>query len=418
MQPKPLIPHGVGDLFFGFADKKRQLQRKFMNLFRSWGYADVIPPEFEYAEFLERAGGRIPAEMYRFFDPEGQLLALRPDITTQIARIVGTRLYDQPMPLRFCYVGEVFRYSKHGSGRQREFTQTGVELIGSSTPEADAEILALTVSALKEANLQDFRITLGQMSFFKGLLASLSLSSEQEMEIRSAVDRKNFSDLESIAAKLDISPEQRKAILAVPELHGNDGVLDRADEIALNEPMKEAVKNLRDIERILDAYGLKEQINLDLGEIRGMEYYTGITFEAFTRGIGEPIASGGRYDGLIGRFGEDFPAVGVALDMDAILLAQERQGKVPDVRLPQVLVALPPEPVPFRLIQEARNIGAQVEVDVMGRAGEDLLDYARKRGIRRVAAWRSGAFDITEDSGKKRRVPPEKWLEEVRTWLR
>ena len=417
MQPKPLIPHGVGDLFFGFADKKRQLQRRFMNLFRSWGYSDVIPPEFEYAEFLERAGGHISAEMYRFFDPEGQLLALRPDITTQIARIVGTRLYDQPMPLRFCYVGEVFRYSRLGSGRQREFTQTGVELIGSSTPEADAEILAIAVSALLEANLEDFRITLGQMAFFRGLLADLSLSPEQEREVKSAVDRKNFYDLEAIAEKLDISVAQKEALIAIPGLHGSDGVLDRAGAVVLNEPMEDAVRNLREIEKVLDAYGLKERISLDLGEVRGMEYYTGITFEAFTRGVGEPVAGGGRYDDLIGRFGRDFPAVGVALNMDAILLAQERQGKVPAVRLPHVVVSAPAELEPFRLVQEARRRGAQVEVDVIGRSEEDLRRYAREKGIPRVAIWRDGAFRILKD-GAERRVRPQEWLQEVESWLR
>ena len=417
MQPKPLIPHGVGDLFFGFADKKRQLQRRFMNLFRSWGYSDVIPPEFEYAEFLERAGGHISAEMYRFFDPEGQLLALRPDITTQIARIVGTRLYDQPMPLRFCYVGEVFRYSRLGSGRQREFTQTGVELIGSSTPEADAEILAIAVSALQEANLEDFRITLGQMAFFRGLLADLSLSPEQEREVKSAVDRKNFYDLEAIAEKLDISVAQREALIAIPGLHGSDGVLDRAEAVVLNEPMEDAVRNLREIEKVLDAYGLKDRISLDLGEVRGMEYYTGITFEAFTRGVGEPVAAGGRYDDLIGRFGRDFPAVGVALNMDAILLAQERQGKVPAVRLPHVVVSAPAELEPFRLVQEARHRGAQVEVDVIGRGEGDLLRYAREKRIPRVAIWRDGAFRILE-GGAERRVRPEEWLQEVESWLR
>ena len=417
MQPKPLIPHGVGDLFFGFADKKRQLQRRFMNLFRSWGYSDVIPPEFEYAEFLERAGGHISAEMYRFFDPEGQLLALRPDITTQIARIVGTRLYDQPMPLRFCYVGEVFRYSRLGSGRQREFTQTGVELIGSSTPEADAEILAIAVSALQEANLEDFRITLGQMAFFRGLLADLSLSPEQEREVKSAVDRKNFYDLEVIAEKLDISAAQREALIAIPGLHGSDGVLDRAEAVVLNEPMEDAVRNLREIEKVLDAYGLKDRISLDLGEVRGMEYYTGITFEAFTRGVGEPVAGGGRYDDLIGRFGRDFPAVGVALNMDAILLAQERQGKVPAVRLPHVVVSAPAELEPFRLVQEARHRGAQVEVDVIGRGEGDLLRYAREKRIPRVAIWRDGAFRILE-GGAEHRVRPEEWIQEVESWLR
>ena len=416
MQSKPLIPYGVGDLFGAIADRKRQLQRRLMNLFRGWGYGDVIPPEFEYAEFLGLAGTKLQEEMYRFFDRDGQLLALRPDITTQIARIVGTRLYDQPPPLRFCYVGEVFRYEPPRSGRQREFTQAGVELVGAGSPEADAEVLALTVSALQEAGLEDYRITLGEMEFFRGLLHEMKLSPEGEIVLRKAIDRKSRMELESLVERLDLPDDLRNAVLELPTLHGTEGVLAHARALCRNDAMCAALDRLRKIEEVLDAYGLKERISLDLSEIRGMEYYTGITFEAFTPGLGEAVASGGRYDELIGRFGHPFPAVGVALDMDLLLLAQSRQGRVSPVRKPHLLVSMPPDGTAYRLVQSARSAGAWVEVDVVGRDEESLRTYGAERGIPRIAVWNDGGFDVVED-GVKKRVVPEEWMQEVARWL-
>ncbi len=417
MRSKPLIPYGVGDLFGAIADRKKQLQRRLMNLFRSWGYEDVIPPEFEYAEFLSRAGTKLQEEMYRFFDRDGQLLALRPDITTQVARIVGTRLYDLPLPLRFCYVGEVFRYEPPRSGRQREFTQAGVELVGSRTPEADAEILALTVSALQETDLEDFRITLGEMEFFRGLLQEMSLRPEEESSLRKAIDRKSRMELESLVERLDLPRELQDAVLELPLLHGTDGILARAHALCRNDLMCAALERLRRIEKVLDAYGLKERISLDLSEVRGMEYYTGITFEAFTPGLGEAVASGGRYDDLIGRFGHPFPAVGVALDMDLLLLAQARQGRDAPVRKPHLLVSMPPDETAYGLVRSARAAGAWVEVDTMGRSREDLVSYGAEKGIPRIAVWVDGGFDMME-GGTEKRVTPEEWMREVERWLK
>ena len=140
------LPHGVSDLFFEQAAAKTALERLLESTFECWGYSRVIPPTFGYYEtFATEASPQLQEEMYRFFDREGHVLALRPDMTVPTARLVGTRLYDQTLPFRFYYIGSVFRYEEPQAGRQREFTQAGVELIGASTPEADAEVLAVAV---------------------------------------------------------------------------------------------------------------------------------------------------------------------------------------------------------------------------------------------------------------------------------
>lgn len=168
------LPQGVVDLLYEDAAAKRSLEAALRACFSTWSYDELIPPTFEYADTLaSEAGTQLAEEMYRFTDRDGRTLALRPDLTIPAARVVATRLYDQPLPLRLFYVGSVFRYEAPQAGRQREFTQAGIELIGAGTPDADAEVLALTVEALRTAGLTQFQLALGQMALFRGLLSEL-----------------------------------------------------------------------------------------------------------------------------------------------------------------------------------------------------------------------------------------------------
>ncbi len=197
------LPQGVVDLLFEDAAGKRDLEQRLRRIFSAWSYDELIPPTFEYADTLaSEAGTQLAEEMYRFVDRDGRTLALRPDLTIPTARVVGTRLYDQPLPLRLFYIGSVFRYEPPQAGRQREFTQAGFELIGAATPAADAEALALTVEALQAAGLRGFQIALGQMAFFRGLLAELNAPPLAVAALQSAIDRKNPADLATVLDKL------------------------------------------------------------------------------------------------------------------------------------------------------------------------------------------------------------------------
>jgi ATP phosphoribosyltransferase regulatory subunit len=381
------LPHGVKDLFLAEAAKLSQLEERLRRLFARWGYVEIRPPTFEYHDNLAvGAGPRLQREMYRFLDHAGQTLALRPDFTVPTARIVGTKLYDQPLPMRFGYVGSVFRYAEPQAGRQREFSQAGVELIGAATPEADAEAIALAVEALRILGLDDFQVNLGQMAFFRAIVARLELSVDDAARLEAAIDRKNTARLRELLEELGVSGATQQPLLVIPGLCGGPEVIELARRLDQGPVAAAALDHLAQVYHLLTAYGVADRVTLDLGQVRGMEYYTGITFEGFTAGMGFPVVGGGRYDNLIGQFGPSLPAVGFALTIERALIALERARPMDVSLAPDVLVATCGRAGCLRWVGHMRTAGMRVEVDVLGRDPATLLDYARQRGIRRVLA--------------------------------
>jgi ATP phosphoribosyltransferase regulatory subunit len=401
------LPHGVKDLFLEDAARVTWLGDRLRELFPRWGYAPIIPPTFEYYDsYAAGAGAELREQMYRLFDRDGRTLALRPDLTIPTARIVGTKLYDQPLPLRFYYIASVFRFEEPQAGRQREFTQAGIELIGAATPEADAEVLALAVEALRTVGLKDFRISLGQMAYFRALLTHLDLSDEAMARLRAAVDRRNTMALNTLLQQFGVEEPARQAIAALPQLVGGPEVLEQARNLAPDGAAQEALDHLGRVYAILRSYEVADYIQLDLGEVRGMEYYTGITFEGFVRGLGFSVCNGGRYDDLIGRYGKALPAVGWALGIERVLLALERQLHIDASTAPDVLVAHCDHPTCRQAVARLRQEGRCVEVDVLGRSQEELLAYAARRHIPQVLACTS--------PGELQEVRPEKAPREER----
>jgi ATP phosphoribosyltransferase regulatory subunit len=383
--PGRQLPHGVKDLFLAEAAKLSQLEERLRRLFARWGYIEIRPPTFEYYDNLAVAAGpRLQSEMYRFLDHEGQTLALRPDLTVPTARIVGTKLYDQPLPMRFSYVGSVFRYAEPQAGRQREFTQAGVELIGAATSEADAEAIALAVEALHILGLRDFQVNLGQMAFFRAIVAGLGLSAGDAARLEAAVDRKNAARLRELLDELGVTGAAQRPVLEIVGLCGGLQVIDRARKLDQGPAAAAALDNLAEVHQLLVTYDVADRVTLDLGQVRGMDYYTGITFEGFTAGMGFPVVGGGRYDNLIGQFGPSLPAVGFALTIERGLIALERAQPMSVSLAPDVLVAACCHAGCRRSIAHMRTAGMRVEVDVLGRDPAALLAYARQRGIRRV----------------------------------
>ena len=372
------LPHGVADLYFNDAARRRVVERALAETFAHWGYSEIIPPTFEYYESLAaEAGPQLREEMYRFFDRDGRTLALRADFTIPTARIVGTKLFDRTMPLRFFYVGSVFRYEEPQAGIRREFTQAGIELIGASTADADAEAIALAMTALRAIGLEDFRFTLGNAAFLQAL--TRGLDGGEDMALREVIRRKNTAELARLLASLELEPRQREAIAQIPGLWGGPEVLDRAE--CINEGTRAAVEHLRRVVERLTQYGLQDKITLDLAENRGMAYYTGILFEGFVEGLGFSVVSGGRYDALIAHFGPSIPAVGFAMGVERALMALRARGR-PSVNVaPDILAARGKDTA---LIQAARAGGQSVEVDVLERSDEGLREYARVRGAREI----------------------------------
>lgn len=407
------LPHGVIDRFWQEATALREAEEILRGLFRGWGYTEYVPPTFEYADTLSTgAGAPLQEQMYRFFDRDGKVLALRPDMTIPTARLVGSKLFDQPFPQRFFYTGPVFRYLEPVAGMPREFYQAGVELVGAGGADADGEVLALAVESLRALGLNDFRIVLGQMAFFHGLLEALDLESRDRDALRLALDRKSAPALHALVEQWGLEGKARDAVLRLPHLHGTEGVLAAAEAVALNPPMRAALDNLRAIERVVEAYGVKEAITLDLSEVRGMEYYTGITFEGFAPGLGVAVLSGGRYDNLVAAFGPPRPAVGFAITLERALRARREQGVPQGHWAPDVVVAGCLTATHVAAVQKARAAGHRVAWNYVAENRDALWEYAARLGIP-WAVWceEDRAWLWTE--GNVREVSGLRWVEEI-----
>lgn len=380
------LPHGVADLYFQEAARKTLLETQLRETFAQWNYTQVIPPTFEYYEALAaEASPQVREEIYRFPDRDGRMLALRADPTIPIARLVSTKLYDQPLPLRFFYVANVFRHEEPKASLRREFTQAGIELIGTGTPQADAEVIALAVTSLRTIGLKEFRIRLGAMDFINALLAPLHLSEAQREQIKSALERKNQGALNEALMQISMTWETRRALSALPTLAGGTEIIERAaEDCAINEPARRAIERLHILWNILDALGAADAVTLDLGMVRGMAYYTGIVFEAFARGIGFSILSGGRYDNLLAHFGGDHPACGFAVGVERALAALKLQNPG-DIRLmPNIIAELDNARALAERVAQARAQGQRVEWYLQNSTRAEMIAYAQKRGAQRV----------------------------------
>ncbi len=396
------IPRGVADYFWQEAQERRALEAELLETFRRWGYGDVIPPMFEFADVLNaRASAKLQSQLIRFLDRDGSTVALRPDMTIAVARLVATRLHDLPMPQRFCYAGSVFRHIETQGGRQREFRQAGVELIGAARPQADAEVLALTVEAMRVAGLHDFRLVIGQLQFFTGLLKDLNLNPIQQQALHQAINRNSAPALEDFLRDVPLRTQQRHSVEALPSLSGSDPeiVIDRADRLCLNYTMHAALENLRAIVNSLDAFGMADTVILDLTEINDLGYYTGLTFEALAPGQGFSLAGGGRYDHLVGTFGDPQPAVGVALGVDRLLLANRSQlgaARSAEPYPPQILVNTGDSAACLQWVRGLREQGLRVKVDVCALDGCELWAAAQRMEIPTALVWREDGIEVYE----------------------
>jgi ATP phosphoribosyltransferase regulatory subunit len=413
------LPEGVRDLLFADAAAIRSMAAALRSLWSTWSYREIILPTFEYADTLATdVGAQIDAELYRFFDRQGRTLALRPDMTIPTARVVGTRLYDQPMPLRLCYVGSVFRYERPRAGRQHEFIQAGIELIGAQGRAADAEAIALAVAALRALNLPEFRITVGHVGFFRGLASALSLPEHLAGWLRSAVDRRSEAELADLLRQAGtVAATARRALLGLPRLTGPAAMLRDAEALCLNGAMAAAVDDLQGLAGLLEAYQVSDVVNFDLAEVRDLDYYTGLTFEGFAPGLGTSIVSGGRYDDLIGHFGPPQPAVGWALTLDQVLVAREIQGVRQTEPVPDLLLSVAGSADCLAWAAAARQRGLRVEVVLTTQTPEELWQSAEGRGIRR-AAWPAEPDSLqVRDATGQCALARDAW-EEYLAWLR
>jgi ATP phosphoribosyltransferase regulatory subunit len=424
------LPKGARIYLPDEAARKRHVETRLLDVFRRWGYREIVTPTFEFSDVLAVGTDvAVQESMFKFVDREtGRMLALRADITPQIARVVATRLRDEPKPVRLAYVTNVFRYDEPRVSHYREFYQAGVELIGLEKPEAEVEIIAMAIEGLRALGLERFLIDLGHPDFFRGLLEEVTPEAAARQAIREALAHKDASTLARLVQTAAPPAPVAEALLALPTLFGREIVLERAARFARTERAQRALANLAEVYRLLKIYGLAESVLLDLGEVRGFDYYSGLYFEAYIAGFGASIAGGGRYDDMLSRFGYDCPAVGFAFDVARALAIMETQQVTVELPGPDFFIIdfTREKTAALSLARRLRDLGASVARDIISRGLEESVDYARAQRVRHVLVVGSPRTEAGEllvldlKQGGERKVPvadvlsdPVKYLGEL-----
>lgn len=308
------------------SETQSHLARSVMSVFELSGYRRVILPLFEYASVLENGASNVDSDaLLRFVEPEtGEVLALRSDLTLQIARLAATRLRGMPQPVRLAYEGSVLRRRHERARQHRQIPQAGIELLGREGPDGDLEVLGAAVRAVQAAGLEDFVLDLGHARIAGSLLDCVPL--ERRRPLIEALLCKDTVGLRRHAHDSHLDPRLFRALVELPALHGDASVWQRAHAVLDDTPAAPFVRELRLLADGLSEARLCSRIFLDLGETRNFEYYTGPMFQILAEGPGEPVGSGGRYDALLSRFGLDCPAAGFAVNLDNLGWAVRRTG--------------------------------------------------------------------------------------------
>lgn len=373
-------PNGVNDILPNECAVKKELESTIWSVFSSIGYKEVETPSFEYYDCYAGMGGQISQEhMFKFFDEQGRILALRPDFTTSIARMAATKATGDG-PLRYLYNGSVFRVEQTQGARQREFTQSGIELIGSYSPAADAEVISAAMEAVLAVGIEDFSMEIGQIAFFNGLVKQAGLDSNSIELLRERIDSKDSVGIKTITDKLDIDEKIKNLIIDLPYLFGGEDVFEKAYVDGLNETSKAALDNLKRIYELLCLYGFEKYVSIDLGMLESIDYYTGSIFKCYTHGVGFPICAGGRYDNLMERFGAPKGAVGAAIGVNRLISALSDKESH-DVAASIIFAENNAEGIGYDLAYNLRVNGCLAEMYIGDGDYKACEEYAKTRNI-------------------------------------
>lgn len=377
------IPEEVRDRLPREASRMRHLFGRLEGVFHSWGYREVITPGFEFLDTVTAGAGAQGKreDLYQFFDRQGRTLALRADMTTPIARLAATKMSGEPLPLRLSYFTPVFRHRGRKAGSVNEIWQAGIELIGAPGAAADAETIAMACDALAATGLLGVKIGLGHVGFVEGILAETGVAPALQDELKEALASRDLVAFEKGVTQAGLPENQVELLLSLATFQGSHPqALERFKGVA-NRRVVEALEQIGTVLTLLESLGLSERVSLDLGLVRSLGYYTGVVFEGYAPGVGSPILGGGRYDNLLADFGGDLPATGFAFEVDRLLAGLERQNRLGDDPGLDAIVECPPgrEAQALDTARQLRAQGLMVEVDLLGRAGDELRKYAQTR---------------------------------------
>lgn len=370
-------PVGVRDIYGRECAVKMTIENKINRIFNLSGYHNIQTPTFEYFDIFSKERGSVASKnLYKFFDREGNTLVLRPDVTPSIARLVAKYYMDVNVPVKLCYNANTYINNSELQGKLKEITQLGCELINDDSVEADAEMIALVVEALKSVGLKEFLVEIGHVDFYKGLISECGLKKEVQNELDEMIINKNDFGVEEILDREKVTGRVKEALLKLPELFGSVEVLEKAKEITTNQKSLSAIKRLEKLYSILEDYGVSDYISFDLGTLSNYGYYTGIIFKGYTYGSGDYIVAGGRYDKLLSQFGKNAPSIGFAVYMDQIMMAIGAKNYTKETDYDYEVIIYDPN---FRkyalsLATKLRSIGTKTEL-IAKKDNIDMQEY-------------------------------------------
>ena len=396
-------PRGTRDFLSDEMKQRKHVENTFRRVFENYGYGEIKTPIFENLSlFTMKSGEAIKEEIYHFKDKGERDLALRPELTAPVARIYLNELQKSPKPIKMYYFGSCFRYERPQAGRFRQFWQFGCELIGGKSPEAEAEVLAMAAHCLEEIGLKDYEFHIGNLGIIRSLLNDAGVPGDEQGQIMGLVDKGDVEELGKLLNSMDISESLKEILLELIEIRGHNEVVDKVRAMIKN--CKGAFKALDDLEDLLnhlETFGFTNYI-VNLGIARGLDYYSGMVFEIYVRGLGaqKQISGGGTYN-LIEIFGgEPVESTGFAFGFDRVMEALKKQdAEIPVEGHVDVFVAPLSSNMrkcSFEIVQNLRRNGISADVDLARKKVKKILSYADHLGVKYSVLV--GAGDV--ESGK------------------
>jgi histidyl-tRNA synthetase len=373
-------PRGTRDFTPAEMHRRRKVEQAMRDACTRAGFGEIVTPTFEHSElFTTRSGQGVIDEMYVFKDKGDREMALRPEITASVIRFYVNELSTLPKPLKLYYMGNCFRYENPQSGRYREFFQLGAELIGTKTPETDAEVIALAVNCIRAVGLEDYVVRVGHIGILKSLVKAEVKDEKVAAEVLRMLDKEDFDAMGDMFDAKDLPRSLFDRIVTMAETKGGVEVLDTLES-------SEATDHLREVFSVLKLYGI-DDCQVDLGIVRGLDYYTGMVFEIDAPRLGaeKQIMGGGSYtlSELFG--GEPVFSTGFAIGLDRVVLASEAE-RPKDEFVPLDVYVVPVgeemRKYAFGLVARLRSQGLRADVDIMRRSLSKNLKYASAVGTR------------------------------------
>jgi ATP phosphoribosyltransferase regulatory subunit len=375
-------PTGVKDYLPEAVSKLRYIETSVLNCMERWGYSEIITPTLEFYDTVGVASSTEDRKLFKLLDRKGTTLVMRSDMTAPIARVVSSLLKEQPFPIRLSYHANIFRAIEAEAGRDAEFFQTGVELVGDASSESDAEVIALAIASLQAAGVKEFKIALGHVGFLTGLFnETLQERKHEQQSLKECLLNRDYVGYRKSIKELGLSIELQKELEGILRLRGGEEICAQARQVTKDPVAQQSIAHLCQVWDVLKAYGVSEHVLIDLTMIGDFSYYTGMTFEGYAADLGFPVCSGGRYDNLLTQFGRPAPATGFALKTNRILEVISKQPAESSFRILVAYKATGRKEA-FLKAQELRSQeGAKVETRLMADGSSSLATARTENGL-------------------------------------